>query len=175
MHDLLSCALKDHVCQHVSVCLGLSLPAAQEEEEVKLLQPTDYTHDHGHGVLNRAPEDYECQHYLPSLSQILSLLALQEEEVKLLQPTDYTFTHAHGHGVLERAPEDSVYYHPTLNPSGVPPPGKPQRYKTSVKPDLPASELPLPLPPPLPSGPAPAPGGVLPPPAGPPPGVLPSP
>ncbi|KAI7840738.1 hypothetical protein COHA_005553 [Chlorella ohadii] len=24
-------------------------------------------------------------------------------------------------------PEDSVYYHPTLNPMGIPPPGKPQK------------------------------------------------
>ena len=89
--------------------------------------------------------------------------------MKQLQSTDYTFTHAHGHGVLSRAPEDSVYFHPTLNPSGVPPPGKPQRYKTSVRPDLPASELPLPLPPPLPAGPAPG-SAPLPPPSGPPPG-----
>ena len=94
---------------------------------------------------------------------------LQEEEVKQLQSTDYSFTHAHGHGVLSRAPEDSVYFHPTLNPSGVPPPGKPQRYKTTVRPDLPASELPLPLPPPLPAGPAPG-SAPLPPPSGPPPG-----
>ncbi|KDD72099.1 hypothetical protein H632_c3867p0, partial [Helicosporidium sp. ATCC 50920] len=27
-----------------------------------------------------------------------------------------------------RPPQDSVYYHPTLNPLGVPPKGKPQRY-----------------------------------------------
>lgn len=25
-----------------------------------------------------------------------------------------------------------MYYHPTLNPSGTPPPGKPQRYKTTA-------------------------------------------
>ncbi|PRW20667.1 basic proline-rich -like [Chlorella sorokiniana] len=43
-------------------------------------------------------------------------------------------------------PEDSVYYHPTLNPMGIPPPGKPQKYKTS---DLPAAgkgSLALPMP-----------------------------
>jgi len=37
-----------------------------------------------------------------------------------------------GHGVPEQQPGDSVYYHPTLNPSGTPPPGKPQRYKTTA-------------------------------------------
>ncbi|XP_010546044.1 PREDICTED: WW domain-binding protein 11 isoform X2 [Tarenaya hassleriana] len=29
-------------------------------------------------------------------------------------------------------PEDSVYYHPTLNPTGAPPPGKPPMYKSSI-------------------------------------------
>ncbi|KAI3454603.1 hypothetical protein Pfo_011266 [Paulownia fortunei] len=29
-------------------------------------------------------------------------------------------------------PEDSVYYHPTLNPSGAPPPGKPPMFKSSI-------------------------------------------
>ena len=30
-------------------------------------------------------------------------------------------------GLGERRPQDSVYYHPTLNPTGRPPPGKPQK------------------------------------------------
>ncbi|XP_072951695.1 protein EARLY FLOWERING 5-like [Typha angustifolia] len=64
-------------------------------------------------------------------------------------------------------PEDSVYYHPTLNPTGAPPPGKPPMYKSSIGPriPLPASSstgassskseseeagLSLPPPPPLP-------------------------
>ena len=34
-----------------------------------------------------------------------------------------------GAGLGERRPQDSVYYHPTLNPTGRPPPGKPQKYK----------------------------------------------
>ncbi|CAI7767760.1 unnamed protein product, partial [Closterium sp. NIES-54] len=29
-------------------------------------------------------------------------------------------------------PEDSVYYHPTLNPSGQPPPGKAPMYRPSL-------------------------------------------
>lgn len=33
----------------------------------------------------------------------------------------------------ERKPEDSVYWHPTLNPSGKPPPGKPQKWKMGVE------------------------------------------
>ncbi|CAN1265977.1 Protein EARLY FLOWERING 5 [Linum perenne] len=57
-------------------------------------------------------------------------------------------------------PEDSVYYHPTLNPTGAPPPGKPPMYKSSIGPRVPlsagstsgasSSNLPLPPPPPLP-------------------------
>ena len=60
-----------------------------------------------------------------------------------------------------RRPEDSVYYHPTLNPVGAPPAGKPQRYRTSVLAlEAPqslhsAAALPVPKPPPLPQGPAP--------------------
>ncbi|KAL9270839.1 EARLY FLOWERING 5-like protein [Drosera capensis] len=34
-------------------------------------------------------------------------------------------------------PEDSVYYHPTLNPTGAPPPGKPPMYKSSIGPRIP--------------------------------------
>lgn len=60
-----------------------------------------------------------------------------------------------------RRPEDSVYYHPTLNPLGAPPAGKPQRYRTSVlaleapQSSHSAAALPVPKPPPLPQGPAP--------------------
>lgn len=70
-----------------------------------------------------------------------------------------------------RRAEDSVYYHPTINPLGLPPAGKPQRYKTSVlaleEPPSSASlavALPVPKPPPLPQGPAPQ--LALPPPPG---------
>ncbi|XP_020093165.1 WW domain-binding protein 11 isoform X1 [Ananas comosus] len=42
-------------------------------------------------------------------------------------------------------PEDSVYYHPTLNPTGAPPPGKPPMYKSSIGPRIP-------LPPPSSAG-----------------------
>lgn len=38
----------------------------------------------------------------------------------------------HGHGVPQRSAEDSVYYHPVNNPSGMPPPGRPQRYRDDV-------------------------------------------
>ncbi|NP_001131202.1 Protein EARLY FLOWERING 5-like [Zea mays] len=38
-------------------------------------------------------------------------------------------------------PEDSVYYHPTLNPSGAPPPGKPPMYKSSIGPRIPLPSL----------------------------------
>ncbi|XP_074308030.1 protein EARLY FLOWERING 5 [Silene latifolia] len=39
-------------------------------------------------------------------------------------------------------PEDSVYYHPTLNPTGAPPPGKPPMYNSSIGPRIPLSEAP---------------------------------
>ena len=35
-------------------------------------------------------------------------------------------------GLGERRPQDSVYYHPSLNPTGRAPPGKPQKYKAVV-------------------------------------------
>jgi hypothetical protein len=38
-------------------------------------------------------------------------------------------------------PEDSVYFHPTLNPLGLPPPGKPQQYKTRFNDPLAAANL----------------------------------
>ncbi|XP_010426250.1 PREDICTED: protein enabled homolog isoform X2 [Camelina sativa] len=34
-------------------------------------------------------------------------------------------------------PQDSVYYHPTLNPTGAPPHGKPPMYKSSIGPGIP--------------------------------------
>ncbi|KAH7426294.1 hypothetical protein KP509_11G094100 [Ceratopteris richardii] len=37
----------------------------------------------------------------------------------------------------QQRPEDSVYFHPTLNPTGAPPPGKPPMYKSSVGPRIP--------------------------------------
>ncbi|KAH7857227.1 hypothetical protein Vadar_010360 [Vaccinium darrowii] len=36
-------------------------------------------------------------------------------------------------------PEDSVYYHPTLNPTGAPPPGKPPMFKSTIGPRIPLS------------------------------------
>ena len=104
-----------------------------------------------------------------------------------------------GHGVPQRRPEDSVYYDPVRNPTGAPPPGKPQRYKDDVdlmdpakadqveaeraaarqaalaaaaaNGDGDAAGAPSDILPP-PSGPPP---GFVGPPAGPPPGVLPPP
>ncbi len=52
--------------------------------------------------------------------------AAQEDAYKLQQEAQLTFSNRVGHGVAEKRPEDSVYYHPTLNPEGQPPPGKPQ-------------------------------------------------
>eukprot|EP00887_Chlorella_sp_A99_P004077 scaffold11.g4077.t1 len=49
-----------------------------------------------------------------------------------------------------RRPEDSVYWHPTLNPMGIPPPGKPQKYKDDAAPPS-SLQLPVPQQPPLPA------------------------
>uniref|UniRef100_A0A7N1A493 Wbp11/ELF5/Saf1 N-terminal domain-containing protein n=1 Tax=Kalanchoe fedtschenkoi TaxID=63787 RepID=A0A7N1A493_KALFE len=69
-------------------------------------------------------------------------------------------------------PEDSVYYHPTLNPTGAPPPGKPPMFKSSIGPRIPLSgasageastsnaetdDLALAIPPPPPPPPLPLP------------------
>ena len=94
---------------------------------------------------------------------------VQEDDIRKHTTDQYPLADpALGTGV--RRPEDSVYYHPTINPQGVPPAGKPQRYKTSVL-ALPApstastsaAALPVPKPPPLTRGPAPQ---LLPPPPG---------
>lgn len=34
----------------------------------------------------------------------------------------------------QRLPQDSAYYHPQLNPLGLPPPGKPQKYIGGAQP-----------------------------------------
>ncbi|EIE21057.1 hypothetical protein COCSUDRAFT_67053 [Coccomyxa subellipsoidea C-169] len=94
------------------------------------------------------------------------------------------FANEYGHGVPEQRPENSVYYHPTLNPGGIPPPGKAQRYRTDPLSGPGGPSVPMPAAPPLPAGPAPGrlaggppstSGAPLPPPPGPPPGALPPP
>lgn len=61
---------------------------------------------------------------------LIVFVCLQEEE--LSKHATPVFANSYGHGVLDRRPEDSVYWHPTLNPEGLPPAGKPQRYKTGA-------------------------------------------
>ncbi len=70
-------------------------------------------------------------------------------------PAVPVFANEYGHGVPEQRPENSVYYHPTLNPQGIPPPGKPQRYRTDPLSGAGAPSVPVPAAPPLPAGPAP--------------------
>jgi mRNA biogenesis factor len=55
---------------------------------------------------------------------------LQEDGAKAMGSE--TIKTAHGHGVALRRPEDSVYYDPVRNPTGAPPPGRPQRYRDDV-------------------------------------------
>lgn len=58
-------------------------------------------------------------------------------------------------------PEDSPFYHPTLNPSGLPPPGKVTAFQCPEPSDtiygMTQATLPVPKPPPLPPGPRPIP------------------
>lgn len=42
----------------------------------------------------------------------------------------------------KRAPEESIYYHPTFNPTGAPPPGQPPKYRSSITPPAPPPSLP---------------------------------
>ncbi|CAL8469062.1 g8603 [Coccomyxa elongata] len=115
-------------------------------------------------------------------------LALKKKKEEMLRakeaPAVPMFANEYGHGVPEQRPENSVYYHPMLNPQGIPPPGKPQRYRTDPLSGPGAPSVPVPAAPPLPAGPAPGrpaggppstSGAALPPPPGPPPGVLPPP
>lgn len=75
--------------------------------------------------------------------------------------------------------EDSVYFHPTLNPHGLPPPGKAQQFKTRFNDPLAAAHLHKPqpaplLPPPLPPmPPMPFMPGMYPMPGMPPPQMMP--
>lgn len=68
----------------------------------------------------------------------------------------------HGHGVPQHRAQDSVYYHPQLNPSGTPPVGKPQRFRSTPQLEGMPTSTGLPKPPPLPKGPAPKQGPPLP-------------
>lgn len=73
-----------------------------------------------------------------------------EEKLKEKGETPVMFSHLglprHRTGAEEEErannpmPEDSVYYHPTLNPTGAPPPGKPPMYKSSIGPKVPLSD-----------------------------------
>jgi hypothetical protein len=129
-----------------------------------------------------------------------SITYMQENTMKELFGEEGVQTTPFGHGVPQRKPEDSVYYHPITNPTGMPPAGRPQRYKDDVElmdpakaekleeerraraaaavsaatqqaKEQPANTAPANILPP-PPGPPP---GFLAPPAGPPPGVLPPP
>lgn len=67
-------------------------------------------------------------------------------------------------------PEDSVYWHPTLNPSGKPPAGKPQKWKAGIEIDSRMGESRAALAAPEPSESESESDGDMPPPPGPPPG-----
>jgi hypothetical protein len=67
-----------------------------------------------------------------TLQLLCRISCVQEESLKEKFGDEGVRTTPHGHGVPQRRAEDSVYYHPITNPSGNPPPGRPQRYKDDV-------------------------------------------
>ena len=104
----------------------------------------------------------QCRHLICNNTTVFvmhhAVAQAEEARAEAGEPALLAFVAGHGHGVPEQRPENSVYYHPTLNPSGTPPPGKPQRYRTALALPAPppAAGIPVPKPPPLPKGPAPA-------------------
>ena len=102
---------------------------------------------------------------LDEISHMLRVVMLYSQEDEVRKKT--ASTDRMGMGMGTAAPmraEDSRWYHPTLNPSGAPPPGKAAggllgAPATGVAAAVGASKLSLPVPkkPPLPSGPAPLP------------------
>lgn len=93
------------------------------------------------------------------------MLGVQEEEYRKKHLSDLQASASAGPGSsLPLRPEDSRYYHPTLNPTGLPPPGKQASAAVQATPAG-LANVPLPKPPPLPSGPKPH---LPPPPAAPP-------
>ena len=62
----------------------------------------------------------------PALPKVKGIGALKGLEVVVAGSTG-----SRGLGLGTFRPQDSVYYHPTLNPTGRPPAGKPQKYKAA--------------------------------------------
>ena len=60
----------------------------------------------------------------PAVPKVKGIGALKGMEVVVAGSTG-----SRGLGLGTYRPQDSVYYHPTLNPTGRPPAGKPQKYK----------------------------------------------
>ncbi|KAL7139125.1 hypothetical protein ABFS83_09G031000 [Erythranthe nasuta] len=134
------------------------------------------------GALDKARK-HKKRHLEDTLNLVIKKRKEYEDKMKEKGETPVMFSHL---GPVRRRttaeeeeraknpiPEDSVYYHPTLNPSGAPPPGKPPMFKSSIGPRIPLPEtsasnvasssnsgedgalmvppLPPPPPPPLPS------------------------
>ncbi|KAJ6358754.1 hypothetical protein OIU76_000471 [Salix suchowensis] len=123
------------------------------------------------GALDKARKHKKRQ-LEDTLSLVLKKRREYEDKMKEKGETPVMFSHL---GPLQRRtsaeeeerakhpmPEDSVYYHPTLNPTGAPPPGKPPMYKSTIGPRIPLSgasssateseDVALTIPPPLPEG-----------------------
>ncbi|KAH6797390.1 proline-rich family protein [Perilla frutescens var. hirtella] len=96
--------------------------------------------------------DKARKHKKRQLEDTLNLVLKKRKYGKRLKTVTVTTYRSHLGPVRRRAtaeeeervkhpqPEDSVYYHPTLNPSGAPPPGKPPMFKSSIGPRIPLPE-----------------------------------
>ncbi|KAL3528291.1 hypothetical protein ACH5RR_007613 [Cinchona calisaya] len=99
------------------------------------------------GALDKARKHKKRQ-LEDTLNLVLKKRKEYEDKVKEKGETPVMFSHLGPPRRLGNAdeeerkhpkPEDSVYYHPTLNPTGAPPPGKPPMFKSSIGPRIPLS------------------------------------
>ncbi|OIW17699.1 hypothetical protein TanjilG_29049 [Lupinus angustifolius] len=97
------------------------------------------------GALDKARKHKKRQ-LQDTLNLVVKKRKEYEEKMKEKGETPVMFSHlgpprrtAEEDRVNHPEPEDSVYYHPTLNPTGAPPPGKPPMFKSSVGPRIPLS------------------------------------
>ncbi|XP_045788911.1 protein EARLY FLOWERING 5 isoform X2 [Trifolium pratense] len=98
------------------------------------------------GALDKARKHKKRQ-LVDSLNVVLKMRKEYEEKMREKGEVPVMFSHLgpprrrtsaeEEERVNHPLPEDSVYYHPTLNPTGAPPPGKPPMFKSSIGPRIP--------------------------------------
>eukprot|EP00740_Mantoniella_antarctica_P016588 CAMPEP_0181373738 /NCGR_PEP_ID=MMETSP1106-20121128/15571_1 /TAXON_ID=81844 /ORGANISM="Mantoniella antarctica, Strain SL-175" /LENGTH=241 /DNA_ID=CAMNT_0023491521 /DNA_START=76 /DNA_END=797 /DNA_ORIENTATION=- len=99
----------------------MGLGSNEKNQRIKQLEDSVVWHEEQR-VANEAKPPAPA----PVVPKVKNIGALQKTGLELMSAG----TGARGGaGLGERRHQDSVYYHPTLNPTGRPPPGKPQKYK----------------------------------------------